>query len=212
MHGVGLLVQFLRGGQCRHRGVDRGSVEAAVDATRGGRAPHPPGFPARTDRNRSGPARRRWRRVIESASSGASHMRSSMPASAGTMSSSSISAARRTMPSVRLKPDGEVLQVGRRRQHHRVGAAVIGERDRGLFRDRPARRASPRSPRQAVRATLRTGSRQSVTSPARPRCGGSSPSARDTPSAIRSDRSTATPAPRSPCIPGSSSPSRNSRW
>ncbi len=29
MHGVGLLVELLRGGKCRHRGVDRGSVEAA---------------------------------------------------------------------------------------------------------------------------------------------------------------------------------------
>jgi hypothetical protein len=33
------------------------------------------------------------------------------------------------------KADAEILQIGRRRHHHRMGRSVVAERDRGLFGD-----------------------------------------------------------------------------
>ena len=105
MHRVRLLVELLRSGKRRHRGVDRSRVEARRrKRCAAACAPHRPGFPVRTGRSRSGRQGDAGVASSDRASSGASHMRSSMPARSGTMSSSSIAAASRTMPSVRLKP------------------------------------------------------------------------------------------------------------
>ena len=35
------------------------------------------------------------------------------------------------------EPDGEVFEVLRRAHHHGIGAAIIGQRQRGLFRNHP---------------------------------------------------------------------------
>ncbi len=48
-----------------------------------------------------------------------------------------ISSGDCTMPSLRLKPTAKSSQILRRAHHHGVGAAVIGQRQRGLFRDQP---------------------------------------------------------------------------
>ena len=53
--------------------------------------------------------------------------------------------------------EGEVLEVLRRRHHHGVGAAVVGEGDRGLLRDRALAVGEARRRRQAVRATRSIG-------------------------------------------------------
>ena len=144
----------------------------------------------------------------------ASHMRSSMPSSCSTISRDSISSGDWTMPSVRLKPTAKSSQILRRRHHHGVGAAVVGQRDRGLLRDRRASPALSAAVAPDLRDRLcgpdRAFAYSAASTPAR--CGATGGPARHSPSASRSGRSTARPAPPSPCIPGSWSPSRNSRW
>ena len=100
-------------------------------------ARHLRGFPARTGRSRSDRRGDAGAASSQSARSGASHMRSSMPQIRPERRQVPRSrAADCTMPSVKAEAQREVFQVGRRRQHHRIGAAVIGERDRRLLRDR----------------------------------------------------------------------------
>ena len=65
----------------------------------------------------------------------ASHIRSSMPSSSSTISSDSISSGDCTMPSLRLKPMAKSAQILRRAHHDGIGAAIIGQRQRGLLRD-----------------------------------------------------------------------------
>ena len=110
--------------------------------------------------------------------------------------------------------DREVLEIARRRHHHRIGAAVVADRDRRLLGDGARAVAACRPLRQTVLATVWTGSAASSTPRLRPACdpARAAAPARHSPSATPTGRSTATPAPRSPCIPGSWSPSRNSRW
>ena len=62
-----------------------------------------------------------------------SHIRSSMPAAASMTSRLSIWLRDAITRSVRLKPSAK-SRILRRRHHDRVGPAIVGERDGGLFR------------------------------------------------------------------------------
>mgnify|MGYP003694033359 CR=1 FL=1 len=102
------------------------------------------------------------------------------------MSSESISSGDWTMPSLRLNPTAKSSQVLRRAHHDGVGAAIIGQRNRGLLRNRRAclRRGWPS--RQTCRSTVRTGSCMRYSAASTPaRCGASGGPARHRPSAIR---------------------------
>ena len=66
----------------------------------------------------------------------ASHIRSSMPSSSGTMSSESISSGRLDDAFAEAEADREIFEILRRAHHHGIGAAIIGQRQRGLFRNR----------------------------------------------------------------------------
>ena len=109
--------------------------------------------------------------------------------------------------------DGEIAQILRRAHHDGVGAAIIGQRDCGLFRNRTA--CPGRRRRRARPAGQPCGRDRASLTPRLPRPGRSAASggpARHRLFASRTGRSTARSAPPSPCIPGSWSPSRNSRW
>ena len=117
------------------------------------------------------------------------------------------------MPSVRLKPTAKSSRSLRRRHHHRVGAAVIGSATGVSSATRRAPPAICAVRARRVRSTLRPARASSL----RGFDGGQDTArlgapARHSPPASRSGRWTATPAPPSPCIRGSWSPSRNSRW
>ena len=57
---------------------------------------------------------------------------------------------------VEAESDGEIAQVLRRAHHDRVGAAIVGQRQRGLFRDQPRAISEPAvSPGFAFRWTDR---------------------------------------------------------
>ena len=102
----------------------------------------------------------------------------------------------------------KVFEILRRRHHHGVGAAVIGERDRRLLRDRAlAGSAAVPLPGDALHPFER---RRHAFTPRLPeaRYGGSRARTPRIPPASATARSTAKSAPPSPCIPGNWSPSR----
>ena len=65
----------------------------------------------------------------------ASHMRSSMPVSCSMISRWRISRRRSDDAFGEAEAEREILEVLRRRHHHRIGAAVVGEGDGGLLGD-----------------------------------------------------------------------------
>jgi hypothetical protein len=106
----------------------------------------------------------------------------------------------------------EILDIRRARHHHGLRGAVHGDRDRRLLGQRagdlpPLAAHMGLPPGAGGDARYRPGfipPPEGCAAPVRP--------VRRSPSATRSARSTATPAPPSPCIPGSSWPSRNNPW
>ena len=91
--------------------------------------------------------------------------------------------------------DREIPQVLRRAHHHGVGAAIIGQRQRGLLRDQARAFAEA-----AVAPDLPIDCADRIVHPLTPRlpparCGANDGPARHRPSASRTDRSTARSAP-----------------
>ena len=107
----------------------------------------------------------------------------------------------------------KILEVLRRRHHHRIGAALIGEGDGGLLGDDAlAVGRALAAPDRALDGHRRLAHAATPRPRPSPRCAGSCARVRRIAPATPSGRSTATPGPRSPCIRGSWSPSRNTRW
>ena len=119
---------------------------------------------------------------------------------------------------------GEVLEVGRGRHHHRVGHAAVDEVDRHLDGQRPRAVARLRivvgddqgrnAPGGLGRRAPRRDQADRVTRPhsAGSRSASATHPPRRTAPASRRAGWCAGPAPPSPCIRGSWSPSRSSRW
>ena len=175
------------------------------------------GSRCRTGRSRSARPACRRRAVSAAARGSASHMRSSMPASCSTTSSCADLVRRGDDALGQAEADGEILEIVRRRHHHRIGRAVIGEGDGGLLRRSRARRSvAPR------RAPDRARRRDGAAGGAHRRLLRGLDGRGDAPALARQvvvlflplGRAVraASPAPPSPCIPGSWSPSRKSRW
>ena len=126
----------------------------------------------------------------------------------------SISSGDRDDAFAEAEADREILEIARRPHHHGIGAAIVGQRDRASL---PGSRAAPSltpPSRQICRCDASRPDRAwpySAASAGGDAAANGAP-ARHRPSASRSGRWTAIPAPPSPCIPGSWWPSRNSRW
>jgi len=74
------------------------------------------------------PVTQTWRRAVR-----LSHICNSMPASCSTMSSCRMSAGEGNQAFGEAEAESKVFQILRRRHHHRIGAAVVGKSDCGLF-------------------------------------------------------------------------------
>ena len=124
------------------------------------------------------------------------------------------------------KADGEILEIGRRRHHHRGRDGVMHDRNWHFLRHLPDQRrlaaigaietALGRPRRRGLGRPNRVGPCRHIVTPLRQAASMQRACARSRAAPIRPATRragwTGSPGPRSPCIPGSWSPSRNVRW
>ena len=113
------------------------------------------------------------------------------------------------------KTEGEILQVLRRRHHDGEGRAAYDDLNGRFDRDRACKLRPARAGIIGKGPDWNVDRARSFTRPHRPtpsRSGAPRPPARDRAPASRRNGWFVAPAPPSPCIRGSWSPNRNSRW